>query len=190
MPRRPSKASFTSLSTRLGEIVSELHLKLVSLIESPASSRHPEYLLALLALARTLAQNSPYSRMSRPLAQPLASAVLPLVNAQGGPLECPGSFRADLSRAQILSTLSRPPSPSQPSLATLSVSPHRAHHCSTPPRSHSRLLISSQEQATPISTSRHGLCSAQRQASPRGSTCEPARGSTTTLARQADLAFS
>lgn len=98
MPRRPSKASFTSLSTRLGEIVSELHLKLVSLIQSPASSRHPEYLLALLALARTLAQNSPYSRMSRQLARPLASAVLPLLKAQGEHLDCPGSARADLAR--------------------------------------------------------------------------------------------
>ncbi|ORY92635.1 hypothetical protein BCR35DRAFT_336944 [Leucosporidium creatinivorum] len=79
---RPTKASFTSLSSRLGEVVSELHLKLASLISSPASSRHPEFLLALLRLAKTLGDNSPYSRMSRPLAQPLASVVLPLLKAR------------------------------------------------------------------------------------------------------------
>lgn len=80
---RPTKASFTSLSSRLGEIVGELHLKLASLISNPTMIRHPELLLALLKLAETLGANSPYSRMSRPLAQPLAGAVSPLLQSEG-----------------------------------------------------------------------------------------------------------
>lgn len=79
----PTKASFTSLSSRLGELVAGLHLKLQSLLSSPALSRHLELLVALLKLAATLGANSPYRRMARPLAQPLASVVAPFLQASG-----------------------------------------------------------------------------------------------------------
>ena len=90
--RSPTNASFTSLSAKIGEIVSELHVKLASLI--PQQTRpnflttqptisSPELLVGLLKLADTLAQNAPYARMRRPLAQPLLNSILSLVNNAG-----------------------------------------------------------------------------------------------------------
>lgn len=122
--RRPTKASFTSLSSRLGEVVSELHLKLASLLSSPASSRHLEFLLALLRLAKTLGDNSPYNRMTRPLAQPLASAVLPLLKARGKWLyDARRGHRSHTSLLQILNAPSLQRARLPPSRRTLSVSP-------------------------------------------------------------------
>ncbi|TNY23415.1 hypothetical protein DMC30DRAFT_407922 [Rhodotorula diobovata] len=74
---RSTSSSFTSLSAKLGETVSELHLALSSLLRSPSAAVSEDLRLALLALAAGVAQNSPYGRMKRALAQQLASAVLP-----------------------------------------------------------------------------------------------------------------
>lgn len=75
--RSSTSSSFTSLSAKLGETVSELHLALSSLLRSPSAAVSEDLRLALLALAAGVAQNSPYGRMKRALAQQLASAVLP-----------------------------------------------------------------------------------------------------------------
>lgn len=75
---RPTKASFTSLSSKLGEVISELHLKLASLLLSATiGNASPNFTLALLGVARNLGRNSPYSRLTRALADPLVRAILP-----------------------------------------------------------------------------------------------------------------
>ncbi|GAA5891256.1 hypothetical protein JCM5296_006878 [Sporobolomyces johnsonii] len=74
---RPTKASFTSLSTKIGETVSELHLSLASILTAPIAAGQAELRLASLRLATTLASNSPYGRLKRPLARLLARAILP-----------------------------------------------------------------------------------------------------------------
>ncbi|KAK4698557.1 hypothetical protein P7C70_g7716, partial [Phenoliferia sp. Uapishka_3] len=51
---RPTKASFTSLSSKLGEIVSELHSGITTLLASAASAAQPELESALLRLAKTI----------------------------------------------------------------------------------------------------------------------------------------
>ncbi|BGP47784.1 hypothetical protein JCM10450v2_003649 [Rhodotorula kratochvilovae] len=73
---RSTSSSFTSLSTKLGEIVSELHLSLSSLLAVPLSPDRHVFHLALLALAAKVARNSPYGRMKRSLARQLSKAVL------------------------------------------------------------------------------------------------------------------
>lgn len=80
---RPTKASFTSLSSKIGGIVSELHLKLASLLTSSTSATQPELSGALLKVAATLAENAPYGRMQKPLAQPLATSLVPLIHSRG-----------------------------------------------------------------------------------------------------------
>ncbi|GAA5904477.1 uncharacterized protein JCM6883_006504 [Sporobolomyces salmoneus] len=72
---RPAKASFTSLSTRVGEIVGELHLSLTSLLDKPVGQGSVPLRLAILSLTERLATCSPYGRMKRSLANPLARAV-------------------------------------------------------------------------------------------------------------------
>ncbi|GAA6059280.1 hypothetical protein JCM10212_006673 [Sporobolomyces blumeae] len=82
---RPRTASFTSLSTKIGETVSELHMSVVSLLQKPLG-QHPlagEIRRRVLALARQLAECSPYGRMSRSLAGPLADAALSNVEFEG-----------------------------------------------------------------------------------------------------------
>ncbi|GAA5924338.1 hypothetical protein JCM1841_001363 [Sporobolomyces salmonicolor] len=73
---RPTKASFTSLSTKIGETVSELHLSLASILAAPVAVGQTELRLAVLRLATTLASNSPYGRLKRPLARLLARAIV------------------------------------------------------------------------------------------------------------------
>ncbi|GAA5878780.1 hypothetical protein JCM16303_007179 [Sporobolomyces ruberrimus] len=73
---RPTKASFTSLSTKVGEIVGELHLSLTSLLDKPVAPGQSELRLAVLSLTRRLASCSPYGRMKRSLAGPLTRAVM------------------------------------------------------------------------------------------------------------------
>lgn len=80
---RPAKASFTSLSTRIGEIVGELHLRLAALLSSAAMVASGELTMALLGVAQVLGLNGPYGRLKRPLARPLCDAIQPLLRAQG-----------------------------------------------------------------------------------------------------------
>ncbi|GAA5993226.1 hypothetical protein JCM5350_007289 [Sporobolomyces pararoseus] len=72
---RPAKASFTSLSTKVGEIVSELYLSLTSLLDRPVGVGQVELRLSILSVARKLSSCSPYGRMKRSLAGPLAKAI-------------------------------------------------------------------------------------------------------------------
>ncbi|KPV75258.1 uncharacterized protein RHOBADRAFT_43746 [Rhodotorula graminis WP1] len=76
---RSTSSSFTSLSAKLGETVSELHLALSSLLRNPTTSTtdREDLHLALLGLAAKVARNSPYGRIKRALARQLATAVLP-----------------------------------------------------------------------------------------------------------------
>ncbi|GAA6027512.1 hypothetical protein JCM8097_007899 [Rhodosporidiobolus ruineniae] len=74
---RPTKASFTSLSSSLGETVSEFHLSLSALLAAPLVAGQTELRLALLDLAAKLAANAPYGRLKKPLAWSLAKAILP-----------------------------------------------------------------------------------------------------------------
>ncbi|GAA5825566.1 hypothetical protein JCM11251_000287 [Rhodosporidiobolus azoricus] len=76
---RPSKASFTSLSSSVGETVSEMHSSLSSLLILRNAAGHADFHLALLDLVAKLAANSPYGRLQRPLAWTLAKAVLPML---------------------------------------------------------------------------------------------------------------
>lgn len=78
-PRSSTSSSFTSLSAKLGETVSELHLALSSLLRNPNTSApdREDLHLALLGLANKVARNSPYGRIKRALARQLATAVLP-----------------------------------------------------------------------------------------------------------------
>ncbi len=80
---RPTKASFTSLSTRIGEIVGELHLKLGALLVSPVHLGRKELSLDLLRVAQVLGLNGPYGRLKRPLALPLCKAIRPLLRSNG-----------------------------------------------------------------------------------------------------------
>jgi hypothetical protein len=82
-PPRPTKASFTSLSTRIGEIVGELHLKLAALLSSPAMLANKDLALGLLGVAQVLGLNGPYGRLKRPLALPLCEAIRPLLRSEG-----------------------------------------------------------------------------------------------------------
>ncbi|GAA6018518.1 hypothetical protein JCM11491_006432 [Sporobolomyces phaffii] len=72
---RPKNASFTSLSTKVGEIVGELHLSLTALLDKPRAVDQIDLRLAILCVARRLAICSPYGRMSRSLAGPLTKSV-------------------------------------------------------------------------------------------------------------------
>lgn len=80
---RPAKASFTSLSTRIGEIVGELHQALAALLLSPATLSSKELTLGVLRVAQVLGSNGPYGRLKRPLAQPLCEAIRPLLQNGG-----------------------------------------------------------------------------------------------------------
>lgn len=80
---RPTKASFTSLSSKLGEVVSELHSSVLALVASAATASNHLLHLAVLRLARTLGETAPYGRMRRPLAPPLAKALAPLIRSEG-----------------------------------------------------------------------------------------------------------
>ncbi|GAA5848533.1 hypothetical protein JCM9279_006595 [Rhodotorula babjevae] len=85
---RSTSSSFTSLSAKLGETVSELHLALSSLLRSPLANGpdREDLHLALLALAAKVARNSPYGRIKRALARQLATAVLPDLASPSQPL--------------------------------------------------------------------------------------------------------
>ncbi|KAL8279303.1 hypothetical protein RQP46_008340 [Phenoliferia psychrophenolica] len=76
---RPTKASFTSLSSKLGDVVSELHSSVTTLVAAPYTTSSTPLHLALLHLARTLGETAPYGRMRRPLAPPLVEALTPQV---------------------------------------------------------------------------------------------------------------
>ncbi|BGP31759.1 hypothetical protein JCM10296v2_003533 [Rhodotorula toruloides] len=78
---RSTKASFTSLSAKLGETLSELHSSLSSLLSRPIIANQADVHLALLSVAAVLAANSPYGRLRRPLAWQLAQACLPLLSS-------------------------------------------------------------------------------------------------------------
>ncbi|GAA5885579.1 hypothetical protein JCM6882_007479 [Rhodosporidiobolus microsporus] len=78
---RPSKASFTSLSSSVGETVSEMHISLSSLLSLPIAAGQTDFRLAVLDAAAKLAANAPYGRMQRPLAWNLAKAVLPMLSS-------------------------------------------------------------------------------------------------------------
>lgn len=81
--RSPTKASFTSLSTKVGEIVGELHLALNSILAKPVLSDQTDVRVAVLKLAARLASCSPYGRMNRSLADPIAKAVLSNLDNEG-----------------------------------------------------------------------------------------------------------
>ncbi|GAA5912262.1 hypothetical protein JCM8208_001316 [Rhodotorula glutinis] len=85
---RSTSSSFTSLSAKLGETVSELHLALSSLLRNPNTSApdREDLHLALLGLANKVARNSPYGRIKRALARQLATAVLPDLAASSQPV--------------------------------------------------------------------------------------------------------
>lgn len=74
-----NKTSFTSLSTKIGETVAELHKSLAQLLTRPSLANEPDLHLALLKLSAKLAGSAPYGRMQRPLAQQIAKAVVPSV---------------------------------------------------------------------------------------------------------------
>ncbi|BGO99447.1 hypothetical protein NBRC10513v2_003544 [Rhodotorula toruloides] len=74
---RSTKASFTSLSAKLGETLSELHSSLSSLLPRLIVANQADVHLALLSIAAVLAANSPYGRLRRPLAWQLAKSCLP-----------------------------------------------------------------------------------------------------------------
>ncbi|KAI5480478.1 Armadillo-type fold domain containing protein [Pseudohyphozyma bogoriensis] len=95
---RPTKASFTSLSTRIGEIVAELHVKLAVLISSASTKIHADVLLAIFRVVQVLGDNAPYGRMKRPLAEPLCRAILPLLESEDAKV----SLAACTSAASIL----------------------------------------------------------------------------------------
>ncbi|GAA5928096.1 uncharacterized protein JCM15063_003786 [Sporobolomyces koalae] len=78
---RPAKAAFISLSTKMGEIVSELHISITHLLQQPFRDKtldrdDRESRVKLLKLASRLASCSPYGRMKRPIVGPLANALL------------------------------------------------------------------------------------------------------------------
>ncbi|GAA5849482.1 hypothetical protein JCM8547_000468 [Rhodosporidiobolus lusitaniae] len=106
---RPSKASFTSLSSSLGDLLSELHSSLSHLIALPLVTGQTESRLALLDLAAKLAANSPYGRMKRPLAWGLAKAVLPLLGSPN-----PAVMTAAASTLTVIVTRYTATSSSQP----------------------------------------------------------------------------
>ena len=95
---RPAKASFTSLSTKVGEIVSELHLSLTSLLDRPVGVGQVELRLSILSVARKLSSCSPYGRMKRSLAGPLATAISNSLSSEGQ-----SDFRLHLSRLTLSS---------------------------------------------------------------------------------------
>ncbi|BGP07743.1 HEAT repeat-containing protein 6 [Rhodotorula toruloides] len=74
---RSTKASFTSLSAKLGETLGELHSSLASLLSRPVVANQADVHLALLSFAAVLAANSPYGRLKKPLAWQLAKSCLP-----------------------------------------------------------------------------------------------------------------
>ncbi|SCZ93867.1 BZ3500_MvSof-1268-A1-R1_Chr6-3g08934 [Microbotryum saponariae] len=76
---RPTKASFTSLSSKLGTLLAELHLKLTSLLSAPSVTSNVELLLALLTLVETLGNNAPYARLrQKSLTRGLAKTLVQL----------------------------------------------------------------------------------------------------------------
>ncbi|GEM07521.1 armadillo-type fold domain containing protein [Rhodotorula toruloides] len=77
---RSTKASFTSLSAKLGETLNELHSSLSTLLSRPIIAGQADVHLALLSVAATLAANSPYGRLQRPLAWQLAKSCLSLLS--------------------------------------------------------------------------------------------------------------
>ena len=79
----PTKASFTSLSTKVGEIVGELHIVLNAILSKPATGDQADVRVAVLKLAARLASCSPYGRMKRSLAEPLAKAILTNLGNEG-----------------------------------------------------------------------------------------------------------
>ncbi|KAM0787552.1 hypothetical protein ACM66B_003622 [Microbotryomycetes sp. NB124-2] len=60
---RPTKASFTSLSTRIGEILKELHASLTGLLTSPGLVQQPELATAVLGIVRLVVSQTPYARL-------------------------------------------------------------------------------------------------------------------------------
>ncbi|KDE07081.1 hypothetical protein MVLG_02654 [Microbotryum lychnidis-dioicae p1A1 Lamole] len=76
---RPTKASFTSLSSKLGTLLAELHLKLTSLLSAPSVASNDELLFALLTLVETLGNNVPYARLrQKSLTRGLAKTLVQL----------------------------------------------------------------------------------------------------------------
>ncbi|SCV67438.1 BQ2448_5049 [Microbotryum intermedium] len=80
---RPTKASFTSLSSKLGAVLTELHLKLTSLLSAPTITSNNHLLLALLALVETVGNNASYARLrQKPLTRGLVKVLLQLATHQ------------------------------------------------------------------------------------------------------------
>lgn len=78
-----SKAAFTSLSHRVGQMVVEMHMALADCLGSPAAPAQAQVLLAQLSLAERLAAVSPYGRLQRPLAWTLTKSSLPFLRTSG-----------------------------------------------------------------------------------------------------------
>ncbi|GAA6050250.1 hypothetical protein JCM3770_002755 [Rhodotorula araucariae] len=106
---RTASSSFTSLSAKLGEIVSELHLSLSSLLAAPLSVDRRELHLALLALAAQLARNSPYGRLKRPLARQLSRVVLPLLASSEAEVVVAGATTLTVLVSRYVATASSQP---------------------------------------------------------------------------------
>lgn len=93
--RSSTKASFTSLSAKLGDTLSELHSSLATLLSRPIVATQADVHLALLSLASTLAANCPYGRLRNPLASQLAKPCLSLLGSLGALLQEASSRSAD-----------------------------------------------------------------------------------------------
>ncbi|KAK4056891.1 hypothetical protein OIO90_002141 [Microbotryomycetes sp. JL221] len=74
---RSTKASFTSLSSRIGEIIKELHFSLTSLLSSPNFiTRQTVVVQHVLEIVKQLTSQTPYARLSNLTLHPLVEAVM------------------------------------------------------------------------------------------------------------------
>ncbi|BGP15936.1 hypothetical protein JCM10213_003633 [Rhodosporidiobolus nylandii] len=106
---RPSKASFTSLSSSVGETVSEMHLCLSALLALPLAAGKTDERLVLLDLAAKLAANAPYGRMKRPLARGLAKALMGFLDSPDPALSAAAAACLSIVAARYISTGSSQP---------------------------------------------------------------------------------
>ncbi|GAA5970785.1 hypothetical protein JCM11641_004454 [Rhodosporidiobolus odoratus] len=103
---RPSKASFTSLSSSVGELAFELHSSLATLLSAPPGAGQTEFRLSLLELAAKLAANAPYGRMQRPIAWTLAKGVMCSIDSPDPDLVIASASTLSIIAARYLSTSS------------------------------------------------------------------------------------
>ncbi|GJN89079.1 hypothetical protein Rhopal_002053-T1 [Rhodotorula paludigena] len=102
-----NKTSFTSLSTKIGETVAELHKSLAQLLTRPSLANEPDLHLSLLKLSAKLAGSAPYGRMQRPLAQQIAKAVVPSVEDANNEIAASAASTLNVIFTRYMSTGSK-----------------------------------------------------------------------------------